>query len=100
MSVTSSGRDYETMQKCIVSGFFTQVAKKDPEEGYKTLINERPVYVICSIKDVNRFIHPSSALYPRPPQWLLYHDVKMTTREYMRNVMGMDICRGDGCSSD
>ena len=34
-----------------------------------------------------QYIHPSSALFNKNPEWLLYHELVLTTQEYMRNVM-------------
>jgi ATP-dependent RNA helicase DHX8/PRP22 len=51
-------------------------AKKDPQEGYKTMVESQPVY-----------IHPSSALYNKNPEWVIYHELVLTTKEYMRNVL-------------
>lgn len=61
------------------SGFFMNVAKKDPTEGYKTTVDGQPVY-----------IHPSSTLFQQNPEMVLYHELVMTTKEYMRNVMQVD----------
>jgi ATP-dependent RNA helicase DHX8/PRP22 len=36
------------------------------------------------------YIHPSSAVFGHAPEWLLYHDVVLTTKEYMRTVMVVD----------
>jgi len=63
------------VRKAICSGFFRHAAKKDPSEGYKTLVEGTPVY-----------IHPSSALFNRNPEWLVYHELILTTREYCHNV--------------
>ena len=73
--VVSAGRDYNRVRKAICSGFFQHAAKKDPSEGYKTLVEGTPVY-----------IHPSSALFNRNPEWLVYHELILTTREYCHNV--------------
>ena len=58
--------------QAVVSGFFTHSAKKDPQEGYKTLVEGQPVY-----------IHPSSALFNRQPDWVVYHSLVMTSKEYV-----------------
>jgi HrpA-like RNA helicase len=63
------------VRKAICSGFFRNAAKKDPQEGYKTLVEGTPVY-----------IHPSSALFNRAPEWLIYNELVLTTREYCHNV--------------
>ncbi|KAI9570350.1 P-loop containing nucleoside triphosphate hydrolase protein [Boletus coccyginus] len=73
--IVSSGRDYNRVRKAICSGFFRNAAKKDPQEGYKTLVEGTPVY-----------IHPSSALFNRNPEWLIYNELVLTTREYCHNV--------------
>ena len=63
----------------ITSGFFMHAAKKDPQEGNKTMDEGQVVY-----------IHPSSALFNRNPEWLIYHELVLTTKEYMREVMAID----------
>ncbi|TFK26639.1 P-loop containing nucleoside triphosphate hydrolase protein [Coprinopsis marcescibilis] len=73
--ILSAGRDYNLVRRAICSGFFRNAAKKDPQEGYKTLVEGTPVY-----------IHPSSALFNRAPEWLVYHELVLTTREYCHNV--------------
>ncbi|KAI4460488.1 atp-dependent rna helicase [Holotrichia oblita] len=54
-------------------------AKKDPQEGYRTLVDSQVVY-----------IHPSSALFNRQPEWVIYHELVQTTKEYMREVTTID----------
>ena len=35
-------------------------------------------------------IHPSSSLYNKNPEWVLYHELVLTTKEYMRNVLAVE----------
>ncbi|KAG6845369.1 hypothetical protein H0H87_010478 [Tephrocybe sp. NHM501043] len=77
--ILSAGRDYNVVRKAICSGFFRNAAKKDPQEGYKTLVEGTPVY-----------IHPSSALFNRNPEWVIYHELVLTTREYCHNVTAVE----------
>jgi ATP-dependent RNA helicase DHX8/PRP22 len=77
--IISAGRDYNRVRRAICSGFFRHAAKKDPQEGYKTLVEGTPVY-----------IHPSSALFNRPPEWCIYHELILTTREYCHNVLAVE----------
>lgn len=79
MDIVSAGRNLNMVRKCIVAGFFTNVGKKDPQDGYKTVVENQPV-----------FIHPSSALFNKNPEWVLYHELILTTKEYMRNVIAID----------
>ena len=50
----------------------------DAQEGYKTVADQTPV-----------FIHPSSALFQRQPDWVIYHELVLTSKEYMREVSAM-----------
>ena len=52
MDIVSAGKNQAKVRKAIVAGFFMNAAKKDPQEGYKTMVEGQPV-----------FIHPSSALF-------------------------------------
>ena len=54
-------------------------AKKDPQEGHRTLVDGQPVY-----------IHPSSALFNRQPDWLIYHQLVLTSKEYLRECLAID----------
>lgn len=77
--IVSAGKDYNRVRRAIASGFFRHAAKKDPQEGYKTLVEGTPVY-----------IHPSSALFNRNPEWIIYHELILTTREYCHNVTAIE----------
>ena len=52
-----------------------QRPQEDPHEGYKAVVEQQPV---C--------IHPSSALFQQQPDWVLYHELILTTKEYMHEV--------------
>lgn len=58
LDVVSCGKNTAKVQKAICSGFFRNAAKKDPQEGYRTLVDQQVVY-----------IHPSSSLFNRQPEW-------------------------------
>ncbi|PIC46821.1 hypothetical protein B9Z55_006391 [Caenorhabditis nigoni] len=77
--MVSCGRDVSRVQKAICSGFFRNAAKRDPQEGYRTLTDGQNVY-----------IHPSSACFQHQPEWVVYHELVMTTKEYMREVTAID----------
>lgn len=79
LNVVSCGRQTIHAQKAICSGFFRNAAKRDPHEGYRTLVDNQIVY-----------IHPSSAIYQKQPEWLVYHELVLTTKEYMREVCAID----------
>ncbi|KAG8376155.1 hypothetical protein BUALT_Bualt09G0033800 [Buddleja alternifolia] len=79
LDVVSAGKNFAKIRKAIAAGFFFHAARKDPQEGYRTLVENQPVY-----------IHPSSALFQRQPDWVIYHELVMTTKEYMREVTVVD----------
>ncbi|XP_011201703.2 ATP-dependent RNA helicase DHX8 [Bactrocera dorsalis] len=79
LDVVSAGKNSVRIQKAICSGFFRNASKKDPQEGYRTLVDSQVVY-----------IHPSSALFNRQPEWVVYHELVQTTKEYMREVTTID----------
>eukprot|EP00727_Mastigamoeba_balamuthi_P000424 m51a1_g10379 putative probable pre-mrna-splicing factor atp-dependent rna helicase-like (1156) ;mRNA; f:25269-30444 len=79
LEVASCGRNYNLVRKAITSGFFSHAAKKEPQEGYKTVAETQTVY-----------IHPASALFHKNPEWVIYHELVLTTKEYMREVLAVD----------
>lgn len=73
LEIVSCGNDYNRIRKAITAGFFGNACRRDPQEGYRTLADHQQVY-----------IHPSSALYQRNPEWIMYHELVLTTKEYLR----------------
>ncbi|KAI0435356.1 P-loop containing nucleoside triphosphate hydrolase protein [Xylaria sp. FL1042] len=70
--VVSCGRDTQKVRRALCSGFFRNAARKDPQEGYKTLVEGTPVY-----------LHPSSALFGKQAEWVIYSTLVLTVKEYM-----------------
>ena len=111
LEISSAGRNYTRIRKAITSGYFMHAAKKDPQEGYKTM-DEGQARTRRGLggdrgDDLNTaavshcrshyayvwqvvYIHPSSALFNRNPEWVIYHELVLTTKEYMREVMAID----------
>jgi len=79
LECVSAGRNTAKVQKAICSGYFRHAAKKDPQDGYRTLVDQQQV-----------FIHPSSAMFNRQPDWCVYHELVLTSKEYMREVTAID----------
>mmetsp|Transcript_22696 Transcript_22696/g.31742 ORF Transcript_22696/g.31742 Transcript_22696/m.31742 type:complete len:423 (+) Transcript_22696:3-1271(+) len=79
LPIESCGKNWNRLRKAITSGYFMNAAKKDPQEGYKTIVEGQPVYV-----------HPGSALFNRQPDWLIYHQLVLTSKEYMRSCMTIE----------
>ena len=69
--------DDENLRKCIISGFFANVAKYHPSGEYRTIRNEHAL-----------FLHPTSVLATEvnPPKLLIFHQVLCTSKDFMRDV--------------
>lgn len=70
------------IQKSITAGFFPNIARLSKMgDSYRSLKKNQAV-----------FIHPSSVLYPvkPPPKLILYHELVLTSKEFMRNCMLID----------
>ncbi|KAL6719128.1 DEAH-box ATP-dependent RNA helicase prp22 [Lecanora helva] len=77
--VISCGRNTMKVRQALCSGFFRNAARKDPQEGYKTLIEGTPVY-----------LHPSSALFGKPAEHVIFHTLVLTTKEYMQSTTAIE----------
>ncbi|XP_049393430.1 pre-mRNA-splicing factor ATP-dependent RNA helicase DEAH1-like isoform X2 [Solanum stenotomum] len=75
IELTSNDGDYEAIKKAITSGFFPHSAKLQKNGSYRTIKHPQTVNV-----------HPSSGLAQVLPRWVVYHELVLTTKEYMRQV--------------
>jgi ATP-dependent RNA helicase DHX8/PRP22 len=71
--------DSAVVRRALCHGLFTHVARRDPQEGFKTVIDNHLVS-----------IHPSSALYASPPTWVIYQELVMTSKEYIRDCTAIE----------
>lgn len=71
--IISCGRNTMKVRQALCSGFFRNAARKDPQEGYKTLIEGTVVY-----------LHPSSAMFGKPSEHVIFDTLVLTTKEYMQ----------------
>jgi len=78
---TSCGTEWNTVRKAICSGYFHNAAKL---RGIGEYVNLRT--------SVNCHLHPTSALYGAgfTPDYIVYHEVILTTKEYMQHVTAVD----------
>ncbi|KAH9778054.1 RNA helicase [Citrus sinensis] len=75
IEVTSNLNDLDAIKKAITSGFFPHSAKLQKNGSYWTVKHPQRVH-----------IHPSSGLAQVLPRWVVYHELVLTTKEYMRQV--------------
>lgn len=67
----------QNITKCIVSGYFAQVAHLEPMGFYRTVRDNNIV-----------FIHPSSVI--EKPKWTVYHEFVLTNKNYIRTLCIVD----------
>ncbi|KAF5209341.1 DEAH-box ATP-dependent RNA helicase prp22 [Clavispora lusitaniae] len=74
------GSDASAVRKAFCAGYFRNSAKRDPHEGiFTTLVDQTPVH-----------LHPSSAVYGKSVDYVIYHTLLLTTKEYMHCVSVVD----------
>ena len=81
MELVSCGTDWDTIRKCICSGYYHQAAKV---KGIGEYINLRTSVTVQ--------LHPTSALYGLGylPDYVVYHELILTSKEYMSCVTSVD----------
>ena len=75
--ILSCGDDDEAIRKCIITGFFANVARYHPSGEYRTIRNNHALH-----------LHPTSVLANerKPPKLLVFHEVLCTSKDFMRDV--------------
>lgn len=81
IEVRSSGNDWDIVRKAICSSYFHNTARIKGIGSYVNIMNGTP----CNI-------HPTSALFGLgyQPDYVIYHELVLTTKEYMRTVTAID----------
>ncbi|KAK3669820.1 DEAH-box RNA helicase prp16 [Recurvomyces mirabilis] len=81
MPLISCGYDLDIVRQCICSGFYHQSARR---KGLGEYINLRT--------SVSVQLHPTSALFNSgdPPDFVVYHELILTSKEYMSCVTAVD----------
>lgn len=69
---------FNNIKKCLLSGFFMQVAHRERTGHYLTIKDNQVVKV-----------YPSSVLKNKP-DWVMYHEFVLTTANYMRTITAID----------
>ncbi|KAL8727272.1 MAG: hypothetical protein Q9166_006153 [cf. Caloplaca sp. 2 TL-2023] len=78
VTITSVGiADLVPIQKSLVAGFFPNAARlQKGGDSYRTVKNSMTVY-----------LHPSSVLFEVNPRWVIFYELVLTSKEYMRSDM-------------
>mmetsp|Transcript_73999 Transcript_73999/g.143076 ORF Transcript_73999/g.143076 Transcript_73999/m.143076 type:complete len:902 (-) Transcript_73999:57-2762(-) len=73
---TSNPNDLIAMQKSVLAGYFYHTARLRKDGSYVTVKHPHTVE-----------IHPTSALFGQNPKLICYHELVLTTKEYMRQCI-------------
>ncbi|KAI4185209.1 MAG: hypothetical protein L6R41_004266 [Letrouitia leprolyta] len=78
VTVSSVGAaDLVPIQKSLTAGFFPNASRlQKGGDSYRTVKNGLTVY-----------LHPSSVLFETNPRWVIFYELVLTSREYMRGCM-------------
>lgn len=81
LPVVSSGTEWDDVRKCICSAYFHQAARLKGIGEYVNMRTGMPCH-----------LHPTSALFGMgfTPDYVVYHELVMTSREYMQCVTTVD----------
>ncbi|CAH8254332.1 unnamed protein product [Arabidopsis lyrata] len=75
IEISSNLNELDSVRKSIVAGFFPHTAKLQKNGSYRTVKHPQTVH-----------IHPNSGLSQVLPRWVVYHELVLTSKEYMRQV--------------
>ncbi|KAI9010131.1 P-loop containing nucleoside triphosphate hydrolase protein [Hyaloraphidium curvatum] len=78
--LVSCEEDTEPVRKCIVSGYFAQIARKRPDNTY------------VSLRDGTKLeVHPTSVFWRgKSPEWVVFHEVVETKSIFMRELTAIE----------
>ncbi|CAH1163774.1 unnamed protein product [Phaedon cochleariae] len=81
LEIRSCGTDWDVVRKCICSAYFHQAARLKGIGEYVNCRTGMPCH-----------LHPTSALFGlgNTPDYVVYHELVMTAREYMQCVTSVD----------
>lgn len=80
IELKSDPTDSVAIRKSFTAGYFYHVARLSKDGGsYKTIKSNQTV-----------LIHPNSALFEEKPRWLLYHELVLTSKEFMRQCIEIE----------
>jgi ATP-dependent RNA helicase DHX8/PRP22 len=75
VALTSAGDESAPVTRALAAGFFLNVARRQADGSFKTVSTGQRLG-----------IHPSSVLFQRPPEMILFNELVKTNRLYARDV--------------
>ena len=75
VEMASDAANLDGLRKAIAAGYFYHTARLQRDGSYRTVKNPTTVHM-----------HPSSSLREALPRWVVYHELVLTSKEFMRVV--------------
>lgn len=75
VEMVSDPNNHDGIKKSIAAGFFYHTARFQKDGSYRTIKHPHTVH-----------LHPSSSLRDVPPRWIVYHELVLTSKEFMRTA--------------
>ena len=77
IEVKSCGSDHAAVRRCLVSGYFKNAAKFQPDGTYRSIREQAILYP-----------HPSSVMFTRTPKSgiVIFHEVIETSKRFIRDI--------------
>uniref|UniRef100_F6UYA6 RNA helicase n=1 Tax=Ciona intestinalis TaxID=7719 RepID=F6UYA6_CIOIN len=81
MKIVSAGNDWDVIRKCICAAYFHHAARLKGIGEYVNVRTGMPCH-----------LHPTSSLFGMgfTPDYVVYHELVMTSKEYMQNVTAVE----------
>eukprot|EP00250_Pteridium_aquilinum_P014497 c22029_g1_i2 orf=326-2476(+) len=79
LSTVSCVDDWMQFRRCLTASFFLNTGRRQPDGTYRAMASGQTVS-----------IHPSSVLFGKKPDCLIFNELVCTTRHYIRNVTRID----------
>lgn len=74
--IPSTSEDTVVIRKALLSGYFLHAAcLQQSGETYRTLKHSHTI-----------FAHPGSLLFKQTPRWVIYHELVLTSKAFMRQI--------------
>ncbi len=75
ITLVSCGQEQSLILQAFTAGHFMQAAFRQPDGTYRTVVGKQAVH-----------IHPSSVLHGTRPDCVIYHELTLTSKCYLRSV--------------
>ncbi|PKA47082.1 putative pre-mRNA-splicing factor ATP-dependent RNA helicase [Apostasia shenzhenica] len=79
LSMSSCGDDMVQFRRCLTASFFLNAAMRQADGSYRTMSSSQNVQ-----------IHPSSILFRKKPECIIFNELIRTNQNYARNITRVD----------